>query len=241
MELGLVGGFALLAFLAAVGVGFARLAERGREDPASRAIAVGAGGTFSVWLLHTSVDWMHLIVGLTGVALLCAAALVVEPAAAGSDALERRGRRPLRLAAVIGLAVAATLATWDLARSALARHERTQGIEQLAGNPVGALEHSSDALAFQGDDIRAYYLRAAARARIDDYAGARRELAKAIQLEPHDWVTWGLLGDLELRHGDVAAAGRAYTRASRLNPQDGALRTDAQDPHAAAQRLGLRE
>ena len=43
-----------------------------------RGLAVAAGGTFAVWLVHTSVDWLHLIPGLTGIAL-CSAAVLVGP------------------------------------------------------------------------------------------------------------------------------------------------------------------
>ena len=77
-ELGIVGGALLAVFLVAIAVGFARRAREASDDPRARGLAVAAGGTFAVWLVHTSVDWLHLIPGLTGIAL-CSAAVLVGP------------------------------------------------------------------------------------------------------------------------------------------------------------------
>jgi cytochrome c-type biogenesis protein CcmH/NrfG len=49
---------------------------------------------------------------------------------------------------------------------------------------------------------------------------ARAALADALDQEPKNFVTWALIGDLESRVGDAAAAQRAYRRASALNPLD---------------------
>ena len=73
-ETGLVGLLLLVLFVGAVLGGFVRRARAGVHDPVERGLAVGAGGVFLVWLVHTSVDWLHLIPGLTGIAL-CAAAV----------------------------------------------------------------------------------------------------------------------------------------------------------------------
>ena len=37
---------------------------RARADLRARGLTVAAGGTFAVWLVHTSVDWLHLIPGV---------------------------------------------------------------------------------------------------------------------------------------------------------------------------------
>jgi hypothetical protein len=236
MELGVVGGLALLVFLGAVAKGFLAVARRGTHDPAARMLAVGAGGTFGVWLLHTSVDWMHLIVGLTGVALCCAAALTTAAGELGGLGWPARLRAQRSLPAVLA-AVAVVFAMWNIGRATLARHERSLGVAQLERNPVESLRHSSRALSLQDDDVATYYLRAAALARLNDYVGARREMRAAIRLEPNDWVSWAALGDLALRRGLFTDASRAYSRAARLNPQDTTLAADARDPHAAAQRM----
>ncbi|NLT05092.1 MAG: hypothetical protein GXY03_02160 [Solirubrobacterales bacterium] len=67
-----------------------------------------------------------------------------------------------------------------------------------------------------------------------DAAGAAAALRAATALEPRDFVTWGLRGDLALRRGDAVAARAAYRRASALNPLDRTLRGLARDPAAAA-------
>lgn len=87
-ELGLPGLLALLAFLG--GAGWAFLRTRRREI----SLTVALGGTFAVWLLHTSVDWVYNMPGLTGMALLSAAglcALAAVRAAPASAAAPRPG------------------------------------------------------------------------------------------------------------------------------------------------------
>ena len=82
------------------------------------------------------------------------------------------------------------------------------------------LAKANDALALNADSLPTYYLKAAAYARLDDYLRARATLLAATRREPHDFVTWALLGDIALRRGDRAAAARSYRRARALNPRD---------------------
>ena len=49
---------------------------------------------------------------------------------------------------------------------------------------------------------------------------ARDALEQARRLEPENFVIYGLIGDLETRAGNDAAALRAYRRALALNPGD---------------------
>lgn len=77
-----------------------------------------------------------------------------------------------------------------------------------------------------------YYLRASVFARMNDYPNARGTLLEATRKDPGDFVTWGLLGDLAVRRGNLDQAKSAYARASRLNPRDRALRAAARDPRA---------
>ena len=71
--------------------------------------------------------------------------------------------------------------------------------------------------------LPAYYLEAAAWARLDEYARARAALNAAAAREPHDFVTYALLGDLATRRGDDVQALRDYRRARGLNPRNQAL------------------
>ncbi|MGH2973649.1 MAG: hypothetical protein ACRDLL_02095 [Solirubrobacterales bacterium] len=72
--------------------------------------------------------------------------------------------------------------------------------------------------------MQAYYAKASALARLDAYIPARAALLEAIRREPHNYVSWALLGDIATRRGDIAGAMRAYRRASSLNPRDAELR-----------------
>jgi hypothetical protein len=79
-ELGLPGLLALLVFVG--GIGWALVRSRRRDV----GLSVALGGMSVVWLLHTSVDWVYNMPGLTGMALL---------AAAGLGAIARGNRGPV--------------------------------------------------------------------------------------------------------------------------------------------------
>lgn len=230
-ELGLVGGLGLLLFLGAVLLGFARRAREARTSPASLGLAVAGGGMFLLWLVHTSVDWLHLIPGLTGIAL-CGAAVLVAPWAVGNSVEQRTGL-PVRLV-VIGLCGLVVLAGAALvSRLTLADKYRSDAQDIVHSDPRGALAKASDSLALNDEALSTYYTEAAAYARLGDYQRARGSLLEAGRREPHDFVTWGLLGDLALRRGDLRQARRDYGRASELNPRDRTLKRVARDPRLA--------
>ena len=231
-ELGLIGGVALLLFVGAVLAGFARRARAARGSEVELGLAVAGGGMFLIWLVHTSVDWLHLIPGLTGIAL-CGAAVLVAP---WVRARATEGTPPVALV-VAGACVLAVLVGAVLTgRVALADKYRADAQEAAATDPRRALEKAADSLALNDESLPAYYARASAFARLGDYRRARASLLEAGRREPHDFVTWGLLGDLALRRGDLAQARRDYGRAARLNPRDEDLRRAAEDPRAVLQR-----
>jgi Flp pilus assembly protein TadD len=130
----------------------------------------------------------------------------------------------------------AALAT---ARQIAVQHHRAQARAALGTNPVRAIERTSRALALHDEDVGTRYLRAAAFARLDDFDAARGQLNQAVRLEPHAWVSWALIGDLELRHGAVDRAQEAYRKALALNPRDQGLAQAAADPRALGQTMGL--
>jgi len=228
-ELGIVGGVALLLFLGGVAAGFLRRALAARGDPSQAVLAVAAGGLFCTWLVHTSVDWLHLIPGVTGIAL-CAAAVLVGPWPRVRAAVS-----PTRWhqALVGGLAVLVFLAAVYLGRATLADRELREGQAALeAGQSQRALAQARDSLKLNPEALDALYLEAAAVARFGDYAGARAALIEATRREPSNFVPWALLGDLAVRRGDLALAGENYGRAARLNPQDPVLQILSRDPEA---------
>jgi UDP-GlcNAc:undecaprenyl-phosphate GlcNAc-1-phosphate transferase len=231
-ELGIVGGVALVLFLGGVAAGFLRRALAARRDRSDAALAVAAGGLFCTWLVHTSVDWLHLIPGVTGIAL-CAAAVLVGPWPRVRAAVSPSRWHQALLA---GLAVLVFLAAVYLGRATLADRDLRAGQAALeAGQPQRALALARDSLGLNPEALDALYLEAAALARGGDYAGARAALLEATRREPSNFVPWALLGDLAVRRGDFALASENYARAARLNPRDPTLQILARDPEVALQ------
>lgn len=216
-ELGVLGGAALGIFLVGIGAAVTRRVRSLGREPADRGLVVGATGMVIVWLLQTSVDWLHLIPGLTGIALLAAATLAPP---------WRRARgRPTGLAIipVAGAAALAAVGALTTARPLIADHYRAQARDELGSHPAAALHASDQALAYNPTSVPSYYTKAAALARLHDFEGARATMVLAVRREPHNFVSWVLLGDLVTRHGDIALAHAYYRRALELSPLDPSL------------------
>jgi UDP-N-acetylmuramyl pentapeptide phosphotransferase/UDP-N-acetylglucosamine-1-phosphate transferase len=226
-ELGLIGGAFIGLFIAGVLAGFRRRLVRSHASAGDRIVAVAAGGVFLTWLVHTSVDWLHLIPGVTGVAL-CAGAVLVAPWLRVAE----RGEGRTRQVVVGACAVVVVLGAVLVGRSALAEKYRSDAQDAVASEPRRALEKANDSLRLDDEPLATYYVKAAAYARLDRYAEARATLRAASRREPHDFVPWGLLGDLAVRRGDLRQARRDYRWAARLNPRDPALTRLAADPSA---------
>ena len=216
-ELGLPGGLALLVVVGAVAV--AALRRRRERDGALHA----AIGVCVVWLVHTSVDWLHLLPGLTGIAIFGAALVLVRPATSTDSRWLDRSPRVRRLALGAALVVVAVLAA-SLGRQygALLYRERAQ--DAVAARPAAAVRDATRALALNRFDVQAWIVLAAAQARQDRYFDARDALQQAAAAEPFNYVPWALLGDLAVRRGDMRQAGEDYARANALNPLGPPLR-----------------
>lgn len=218
-ELGIPGALGLLALLVGVFWALVARARAATRDPWERALAVAGSGTFVAWLAHTSVDWLHLLPGVTGVALAGAGVVVspwVRPAA-------RAARRETALAGALALGALTLFAAVSVGRLVLAEHERTLARKALNSNPRRALDKANRSLRLQADALDSYYVKAAAYARVGDYPDARETLVQATQRQPHAFVTWALLGDLAVRRGDRLTAHGDYARAASLNPRDPTL------------------
>jgi uncharacterized membrane protein YhaH (DUF805 family) len=76
-ELGLIGAILLALALALGGVALGALRTRAvaRSSPSARTMMVAALGATIAWLIDTSGDWMHLLPGVTGVAIIAVAVL----------------------------------------------------------------------------------------------------------------------------------------------------------------------
>jgi O-Antigen ligase len=218
-ELGLVGALLLAAFLVAAGVGFVRTARAAVRSRTARAAAVAGGGVFVGWLIQTSVDWMHLLPGLTGIALAAVAALLARP---------RASRPPLGTRArVMAAAVAAAIAcagVVTIAPRLLSLHAQTAAEHALAqGRPRVAIIDATRAFDYNPKSVQALVLRAAGFARLHAFAPTLVDIKRALALEPRNWVTWALLGDLLLRRGERKRAHSAYAHALALNPLEWSL------------------
>jgi len=234
-ELGILGAVALGLFM----VGACWILVQGARGPAPSGLVVAVTGLFVTWLVHTSVDWLHLLPGLTGVTLCGLAAVAVSHTVTGRrplDGLDEAGRlydrRHLATLAVgaLGILVAAV----GVGRLTLASHYRSQAGDALAaGRPQKAISRARSALALEPGLLPAIYLDAAALARLDRYDAARRELGSAVRSEPHNPVPHALLGDLAVRRGDLRQASRDYREAATLDPQNLGLHVLAMNPRAA--------
>jgi UDP-GlcNAc:undecaprenyl-phosphate/decaprenyl-phosphate GlcNAc-1-phosphate transferase len=242
-ELGLVGALLLAALVAGVLLGARRLRAQARRSRAARTAMVASVGVAVVWLVDTSGDWMHLLPGVTaialaGIAVLCSSVwnepegrppVELAPASIGG-----RGRpRVAGLLAVAGVAFALVVAGGSLMRQELVQIYVTRAQSELNANPAGADGEADQALRLNGGDLDAYYLKAAALARFDEAGPAQATLLEAARQDPGNFVTWELLGDLEVRAGSLAAAKVYYGRAHSLNPRDPTLRALATDPAGA--------
>ncbi|MGH2848868.1 MAG: O-antigen ligase family protein, partial [Thermoleophilaceae bacterium] len=226
-ELGIVGALALGLFVLGSLGGFGARVRAQRGPGGRRALIVAGGGMFLVWLAQTSVDWLHAIPGVTAIAL-CGAAVLVA-----SWAWERAGAHGRMRNLVVAVGVLAVLAgAFTVGRSTLAERYRDQASDILVSDPEQAVRRANDALDLNPDSVPSLYVKSAAFARLNRYGDARATLLEATRLEPHDYVTWVLLGDLAVRRNDLARARRAYGRASRLNPRDESLAELRRDPLA---------
>jgi hypothetical protein len=229
-ELGIVGGILLLLFVGAVLWGLWKRSRGAVNNSRDRRLAVAAGGTFAVWLAHTSVDWITLLPSLTGIALCCAAILL-------STSRGQLRSRPVpewaRWTAVAISALVVGIAVFFIGKPVFAAHERAEARAMLVRDPAGALAKTNTALGLDDQSVENYYIRSAALARLGLYPDAVAQLNQATVIEPDNWVTWGLLGDLQVRHGDVAAARASYRHALSLNPRDPFLGPLVKDPKSA--------
>jgi UDP-GlcNAc:undecaprenyl-phosphate GlcNAc-1-phosphate transferase len=255
-ELGLPGALLVACFIVGAGWGAVRMRRRARHAALSRALMVAGMGTLVAWLAQTSVDWMHLLPGLTAIAM-AGAAVLVSPRLTGAPGEgpvhgargSRRsgvilagitaptrpwaGASPSRVATVLGGSmVLATLvvAGASLSRQGLANFYLLRAEQELDRRPKAALDDANRSLAIDSDAVQAYYVKASALARFDQPAGAERALNAALADEPNNYVTWTLLGDVAARVGRHSLAERDYERAHRLNPRNSTLSKLAAGP-----------
>ena len=214
-ELGVVGLAALLLLVAGVVWGIVRAAHDSLER--DRWVIVGAAGIFLAWLAHTSVDWLHNIPGITGIALVAAGVVL----AVRQPGEERGAIAPRRVSvAVIGLVVVLALLAASEGRRWAGEYYLARSGSELNRDADAALRDAGRALDLNPDSLPAHYAAARAYAAMDRYELARSTLLDAARTEPSDYVPWVLLGDLAVRHGRLGQARVAYRRATVRSPYD---------------------
>jgi cytochrome c-type biogenesis protein CcmH/NrfG len=194
-------------------------------------------GAVVAWLAQTSVDWMHLLPGLTAIAIAGAAVLVRSrsPQSAAARGGYSRFGKALASRPALALGAAAVLVTLvvagaSLSRQGLAEIYRSRAQHELDAHPAAAITDANRSLDIDSDAMETYYVKAAALARFGQASAAQTVLRQALQHEPNNFVTWTLLGDISLRERRIGAAKRDYDRAHELNPQDLTLRALAANP-----------
>jgi len=227
-ELGLVGAGLMLAFL----VGAAgTLVVRWRHVAAGRQrLASGLAASGAVLIGQSLVDWMWRIPGVTGLGLLClgiAVALVLDPATAPP----RRLPVGWRAATAAGLAVAVVAVAVLYLSDFYVRQARAQADD----SPAKELSAARTASKLNPVSVVPWYLMASAHESQGQLAQARSDLLKALDKEPDNFATMGVIGDFYARQGRFRAARYWYRRALALNPLDIGLQQLARtggDPNA---------
>jgi UDP-N-acetylmuramyl pentapeptide phosphotransferase/UDP-N-acetylglucosamine-1-phosphate transferase len=229
-ELGLIGGAVLLVVLGAVAAVFWRW-RRAVTDPTERALLAATLGIAVAWFVHSSVDWIHLLPGLTGIALIALAVAIRGVPARAARAPD--GARWRRLAPAIAAAVVLAVAGVSLARQALSDLYRERARDALAASPERAVIEADRSLRLDGNAVDSYYIKAAALARFGAADATERVLEEAIAREPGNFLTYAVLGDVYVRQGRIKDARAAYADALERNPRNVALQALVKDPESA--------
>ncbi len=232
-ELGVVGAVLLALALVGVVLGARRLRALARRSPGARTTLVAAAGVAVVWFVDTSGDWMHLLPGVTAIALCAVAALCRIGDPDGERVGPRAGRDLWTLMGAAGAVFLLAVGGASLLQAALSRHYLDRARAQLAPDPAAAIRDAQQVLRLDGANLDAYYVKAAGEARFDQAAKARSTLLQAARQSPGTFVTWTLLGDLEARAGDLGASRSYYRHALRLAPREPGLAALAANPLGA--------
>ncbi|MES1262841.1 MAG: FtsX-like permease family protein, partial [Peristeroidobacter soli] len=125
----------LLALVVALAVGAWRRIAWLRRTQARSPVVAASLGILVAWFVHTSVDWIHLLPGVTGIALIAAAVLLrpADPAAAPAAARPTlQLPRLARIAPAVAVGLAIAVAALSLSREGLSELYVTRAQNALA-------------------------------------------------------------------------------------------------------------
>jgi O-antigen ligase/polysaccharide polymerase Wzy-like membrane protein len=216
-EGGAVGLGLAVAFL--VGV-FGTLASRWRRLTGDTRRLVSAVSAAAVVVLGQSlVDWMYLLPGVMGLAVFLLALAVARAVDDPTGPAPKRLPVWLRAGSGAALAVSAVLVLLLYLSDVYVSQARGQ----VGHSPLQVLDDARTASDIDPFSVTPLYLEAGALESLGRPAQARNALTHALDLEPRNFATLGLIGDLELRQRDPQAARMFYRRALQLNPRDEGL------------------
>jgi len=212
-ELGVGGVLLIAAFLALGGVhGWRR-----RGSSGSTAGAVEAAlGVLAAGVVSAAIDWTWEIPAVFG-PVVVAVAVLTGPATLRPGA-PAPGRRSF------GWGVVTLLAGWAAVWVAgvLFLGELKLADSEAAserGDLTRAAQDARDASTLQPWAAEPHLQLALVDEQAGNLAGARREIARAIDRAPNDWSLWFVSSRIEEAAGDIRAAFAAYERARQLNPR----------------------
>jgi hypothetical protein len=239
-ELGGLGALLLAGFVIAVAVAMWRVRRRGGEPPTPSIVA--AVGVAAAALSYATTDWVWVgMPGVMAMGLLAVGVVLAASDRAGRLDRPRRRGRPVPTAWRLGVVGVAVIAAVLLGRQAIASALRHSATHNLVAHPAQAVDRADASIAVDPQAVDTYYVKAAALARQGKADQARAVLVDARKREPDNFVTWALLGDLDVRRADLAQAGAEYRQAARLNPLDaGSNAGIPTDPKAAVALVGPR-
>jgi tetratricopeptide (TPR) repeat protein len=215
-ENGLIGAFLLAAVAVAALVAVKRGWRPASAAEQRTASAIGAAGVALV--AQASIDSLWLLPAVAGPGLMGLAAAVAILS------LPRDAREPApgtpRVVRLAGSAVPALAAAFVLLLFLSDVYDRAARDGSLAGR----LDAARTAERLDPLALGPRHRQAGVLERMGRRDEARRELLAALEREPESFATMTLLGELEARAGDRAAARGWYRRALALNPRDARLR-----------------
>jgi len=213
-ETGLIGFGLFALWLIALAAAIAAGARR--ASPGARAGIAGLAAAGTVVVAQSAVDWLWLIPALFGLAVLALGL-------AGRSEGELDPPRPQGLAVRVPVALVLLAAILSVGALFLSGVYVRKARQQALASPQAALASARTAGRLDPVSVTPLYLQAGALESEGRRAEARRMLLDALDLEQDNFVTLGLLGDLEVRAGNEAVARRYYRRALVLNPLDTGL------------------
>lgn len=211
-DTGLIGTALFAIWLVAMAVAIGR---RAREASAGERLWVAGLAAAGVTVLAQCLtDWLWLLPGLLGLSVLALGL------AAGGEEADREASSvrwsPGRIAGGVALGAVLVSVTFLFLSDLYVRKARVEAFR----SPQAELAAARTAAWFNPASITPLYLQASALESEGNRVEAKRALEQALEREPENFVTLGLLGDFEVRGGDDVAARKYYRRALALNPLD---------------------